>query len=120
MHKATARRFSGVDGNPLAGRAAWTNSPDAGYITTLVTLPTSAAGQSVRLRFRLGSDSSALAAGTNVWRIGTLQRVVVSRVCTALTPTSTVVSAVNPVHRGQQRTVTATVSSGSGVPTGSV
>ena len=112
--------ISSVDGNPLAGRAAWTGSPDAGYTTTLVTLPTAASGQSVRVRFRLGSDSSVVAAGASVWRIDTLQRVAVSCVCTALAPTSIVVSAVSPVHRGQKSAVTATVTSGSGVPTGSV
>lgn len=112
--------ISSVDGNPLAGRNAWTGSPDAGYIATVVTLPTAAAGQSVRLRFRLGSDASVVAAGASIWRIDTVQRLVVSTVCTALSPTSTVLTAVDPIHRGQQRTVTATVSSGSGVPTGSV
>lgn len=92
MYPATAHRSSGVDGNPLAGRAAWTDSPDAGYITTVVTLPTAAAGQSVRLRFRLGSDSFVVAAGPSVWRIDTVQRVAASRVCTALTPTNIVLS----------------------------
>ncbi len=110
----------GGTANPFGARSAWTGSADTAYTTTLVILPASAAGQSVRLRFRLGSDNSTLAAGTNVWRIDTVQRLVASRVCTALTPTNIVLSPLSPVHRGQQRTVTATVTSGSGVPTGSV
>ena len=43
--------------NPLAGRQAWSGAT-AGFITTVVRLPASAAGQNVRLRWRLGSDRS--------------------------------------------------------------
>jgi hypothetical protein len=44
-------------GNPLAGRSAWTGD-SGGFITTIVTLPPSAAGQNARLRWRLGTDTS--------------------------------------------------------------
>ena len=44
-------------GNPLGGRLAWTGN-SGGYIDTTVNLPTSASGQSVQLRWRLGTDST--------------------------------------------------------------
>jgi hypothetical protein len=43
-------------GNPLAGRPAWSGN-SYGYITTVVALPPAATGKTVRLRWRLGSDS---------------------------------------------------------------
>lgn len=58
-------------GNPLAGRSAWSGSANAAYTTTTVNLPSSLAGQSVRFRFRLGSDTSTVASGTT-WRIDSL------------------------------------------------
>ena len=60
--------------NPLAGREAWSGSADANYTQTRVALPASLLGKSVRLRFRLGSDSSVSVANA-VWRIDTLQLV---------------------------------------------
>jgi hypothetical protein len=41
--------------SPIAGRQAWSGN-SGGFITTIVQLPASAAGQSVQLRWRLGSD----------------------------------------------------------------
>ena len=55
-------------GNPLAGRSAW-GGISAGYpayLTTLVNLPVAAAGQSIQLRWRIGTDSTDGAAGQNV------------------------------------------------------
>ena len=49
--------------NPLAGRQAWSGN-SRNYITTLVNLPPGTAGQSIQLRWRLGSDSST---GANGW-----------------------------------------------------
>ncbi|HPG61504.1 MAG TPA: S8 family serine peptidase [Casimicrobium sp.] len=106
--------------SPIIGRQAWTGASNASYTTTVINLPPSSAGQSVRFRFRLTSDDSALAAGTNVWRIDTIQRQVTTPVCVAATPTTVTLSAAGPVHRGQQSVVTATVSSTSGTPAGSV
>jgi hypothetical protein len=51
--------------NPLGGRSAWTGN-SGGYITTTVNLPASAAGQAVRLRWRVGSDSSIAGTGQRV------------------------------------------------------
>jgi hypothetical protein len=43
--------------NPLSGRAVWSGS-SAGYEGVLVNLPAAANGRSVRLRWRVGTDSS--------------------------------------------------------------
>jgi hypothetical protein len=43
--------------NPLGGRGAWSGSSGV-FVTTIVKLPASAAGQNVQLRWRLGTDSS--------------------------------------------------------------
>ena len=51
--------------NPLAEREAWTGN-SGGFITTVVNLPVTAAGQNVRLRWRLGSDESVGMTGWNV------------------------------------------------------
>ena len=55
-------------GNPLAGRSAWSGS-SGGFITTTVNLPPAAAGQNIRLRWRLGSDSSV---GMTGWYVDTI------------------------------------------------
>jgi hypothetical protein len=44
-------------GNPLAGSAAWTGT-SGGFQAVVANLPPAVAGQSIRLRWRLGSDSS--------------------------------------------------------------
>lgn len=51
--------------NPLAGRQAWSGN-SGGYITTTVNLPASANGQTVRLKWRMGSDSSVAGVGVRV------------------------------------------------------
>jgi len=51
--------------NPLAGRAAWSGN-SGGYITTTATLPASANGQSVQLRWLVGTDNSATATGARI------------------------------------------------------
>jgi hypothetical protein len=56
-------------GNPLIGRQAWTGS-SPGYITTEVNLPSSVLNQSVRFRWRYGTDQQR---GGNLWRIDNIQ-----------------------------------------------
>jgi hypothetical protein len=51
--------------NPLAGRPAWTGNSN-GYTTTVVAMPAAAAGQSVRLRWRMASDDSVSSTGWSV------------------------------------------------------
>ena len=63
--------------NPLAGRQAWTGS-SGGYITTVANLGPNVAGQTIKLRFRMGSDTSV--AGTG-WRVDTLSVSSSSYVC---------------------------------------
>ena len=54
--------------NPLAGRPAWCSVSTGypAYLTTTVNLPAAAAGNTIRLRFRLGSDSSAASVGQDI------------------------------------------------------
>jgi hypothetical protein len=54
--------------NPLAGRQAWSGD-SGGFITTIVNLPISAAGQNVQLRWRCGTDTSDNAVG---WYVDTI------------------------------------------------
>ncbi|HEY0231165.1 MAG TPA: hypothetical protein VGC55_07930, partial [Dokdonella sp.] len=53
-------------GNPLTDRYAWTGNSN-GFVTTSVTLPAAAIGQSTRLRFRTADDASQNADGANGW-----------------------------------------------------
>ena len=55
-------------GNPLAGRMAWSGD-SGGYITTTVNLGPNVNGRTIKLRFRMGTDSVRGAPG---WRIDSL------------------------------------------------
>jgi hypothetical protein len=57
-----------IGSNPLSNREAWTGTSN-GYITTIVNLPAAAAGQNIRLRWRMTSDNSVSATG---WWIDTV------------------------------------------------
>jgi hypothetical protein len=67
--------------NPLAGRPAWTGN-SGGYRLTTVNLPPAALGQTVQLRWRLGTDTSIGGAGQRIDSI-TLRN---SVTCADLTP----------------------------------
>jgi len=54
--------------NPLAGRMAWSGD-SGGYITTVVNLGPNVNGQTIKLRWRMGSDLFASRPG---WRIDSL------------------------------------------------
>ena len=54
--------------NPLGGRRAWSGT-SAGFVTTVVDLPPSAAGQNVQLRWRCATDNSN---GRSGWRIDSI------------------------------------------------
>ena len=61
------RTLNSDSSNPLRGRQAWSGSNGiSNYITTVVRLPASASGKSVRLRWRVGSDGTQAEQG---WRI---------------------------------------------------
>lgn len=53
---------AGNGSNPLSGRQAWTGNL-TGYVTTTAQFPASATGQTVKLRWRLGTDSNTAING---------------------------------------------------------
>ncbi len=56
--------------NPLGGRDGWTGD-SGGYITTVVRIPSSAAGQNIQFRWRFGADSNAAPLGGG-WNVDTI------------------------------------------------
>ena len=56
--------------SPIAGRMAWSGN-SGGYIRTEVNLGPNLQGQTIKLRFRLGTDNQTLAGGA--WRIDTIE-----------------------------------------------
>ncbi len=54
--------------NPLGNRSAWCSTSPGypAYLTTTLNLPAAAAGQTIRLRWRLGSDTSGATVGQDV------------------------------------------------------
>ena len=71
--------------NPLPGRMAWTGtSPGSAYIDTVVNLPASLNGQSVRFRWLMGSDNAVAATGSWVDDV----KVLGARVCNTNCTTS--------------------------------
>jgi hypothetical protein len=56
------KTISSSYGNPLGGRQAWSGS-SGGFITTSVNLPTVAAGQTIQLRWRCGTDNGVTNIG---------------------------------------------------------
>jgi Cysteine-rich secretory protein family len=66
--------------NPLGGRSAWCNNSPGypAYVAESLNLPAAAAGQSIQLRWRIGTDTTNGAAGWNV------DSIVIGDVCTAV------------------------------------
>lgn len=60
--------ISGSYSNPIGGRQGWTGS-SGGYVTTTVSLPAAASGQTIQLRWRAGSDTSV---GSTGWHVDTI------------------------------------------------
>jgi len=60
--------ISGDANNPLAGRMAWSGS-SGGYINTVIDLGPNLNGQTITLRFRMGSDEAVAAPG---WHVDTI------------------------------------------------
>jgi hypothetical protein len=73
--------INGLASNPLAGRQAWCGN-SGGYIDTVINFPASLNGQTIKLRFRMGTDIVVAAPG---WRVDTI--VMVSGGCPSPTPT---------------------------------
>jgi hypothetical protein len=55
--------------NPLAGRMAWSGD-SGGYINTVINLPASFNGQTIKLKFRMGTDGSGAAPGVRIDGVG--------------------------------------------------
>ncbi|HXU75065.1 MAG TPA: S8 family serine peptidase, partial [Methylomirabilota bacterium] len=68
------RVISDTHSNPLAGRQAWSGN-SGGFITTTVSLPAAALGQSVQFRWRCGSDTSVGGAGWNIDSVALTARI---------------------------------------------
>lgn len=78
--------------NPLENRDAWTGlsggtAAAPTYITSVVRLPAAAAGQSIRLKWRQGSDSNTLPATNPGSRIDTIR--IASSACNTTSPSTT-------------------------------
>jgi hypothetical protein len=63
--------ISGAADNPLAGRLAWSglSGGTGNYINTVVNLGPTLNGQTIKLRFRMGTDQAAARPG---WRVDTI------------------------------------------------
>jgi len=87
--------------NPLENRFAWTGlsggtAAAPTYITSIVRLPPAAAGQSIRLKWRQGSDSSVVPAVNPGSRIDTIALASATCNTTGPVPTSAVSRKVHP------------------------
>jgi hypothetical protein len=60
--------IDGTANNPLAGRMAWSGN-SGGYINTVINLGPNLMGQTIKLRFRFGSDEVVAAPG---WHVDTI------------------------------------------------
>lgn len=69
--------------NPLAGRQMWSGN-SAGFLPTIVQLPSAAAGQNIQLRWRCGTDSGT---GGGHWQVDTIN--LSSQVCCSYVDSST-------------------------------
>ena len=72
--------ISSLASNPLAGRFAWSGD-SGGYITTVVNFGANINGQTIKLRFRMGTDEAVAAPG---WRVDTI--VITAGPCPSPTP----------------------------------
>lgn len=80
-------------GNPLAGRQAWSGT-SAGFIGTIVNLPSAASGQTIQLRWRCGTDNANARTG---WRIDTIA--INNQACLCCTVANTAPTLPNQTNR---------------------
>ena len=102
------RTISSSYSNPLAGRQAWSGN-SGGFITTTANLPAAAAGQTIQLRWRCGTDNSVSRTG---WYIDTVSVSDLS-CCTGTVNHPPVINAasINPVSPTTTNDLVATVAS---------
>ena len=112
------------DDNVLSGRPAYSGTSSV-FTPVTVILGTTYAGQSVRIRFRVGTDTTGFGPGVDIRNLTTsglsntpfTALVAGSGVC----PTSTTISSdTNPSNFGDTVTFTSSVSGGTSTPTGTV
>ena len=89
--------------NPIGGRMAWSQS-SGGYINTVANLGPNVVGQTIKLRFRMCSDSSVFRTG---WRIDNVA-VVGGGGCPSPTPTPTATPTPTPMRATPTPTETPT------------
>ena len=65
LEGAYSGTISTLYGSPIGGRQAWTGNSSS-YVTTTVSLPPTAAGHNVSMRWRMASDSSVSGTGWSV------------------------------------------------------
>ncbi len=92
--------------NPIGGRMAWSQS-SGGYINTVANLGPNVNGQSIKLRFRMCSDSSVNGTG---WRIDNV--IVTGSGCGSPTPSPTPCAACTPTPTPPPGTPTPTPCAG--------
>lgn len=100
-------------GNPIGGRQAWRGT-SGGFVTTTVSLPASPSGQTIQLRWRLGSDASVRGTG---WYVDTIAFLAGSTCCVPSLPSVSPSSGSGPgpvtvswtEDTGIQRTDAATI-----------
>lgn len=69
-------------GSPIAGRYAWTGN-STGFITTIVSLPSRAAGQNVQFQWRLGTDDDQSDPGSG-WYVDAIKVYDGTECCTSV------------------------------------
>jgi hypothetical protein len=84
-----SRLISSTGDNPLAGRPAWSGNSD-GFITSIIRLPAAAAGQTIQLKWRCGTDTTSGGAG---WYVDTISLMDVIYVCCTETGPPVITSA---------------------------
>jgi PKD repeat protein len=103
------RTISSAFSNPLAGRAAWSGN-SGGFITTFVTLPPAAAGQTIQLRWLCGTDTGVAGLG---WYVDTVS--ILGSICCGQTVPPTASFTGTPLAGFRPLTVNFTDSSTGGI-----
>lgn len=122
-YNGTITNYGATDTNVLKGRPGWVK--DSGTIHTSLTQAI-APGSTVQVRFRFASDSAAGAPGWNIDNIAfsgvveTPFATVVADTGCAIPTATTLTPSANPSPFGASLTLTATVTSSGGTPTGNV
>jgi uncharacterized repeat protein (TIGR01451 family) len=103
------RTLDATNDNPLAGRQAWCGL-SSNFITTVIGLPASAAGQNVQFKWRFGTDTGNYYGGSG-WYIDTVSVIDGSTCCSSTADLAiSQAASANPVLAGQPLTYTLSIS----------